>query len=265
MIAVLALITSTRDHPGSRRSGGSPSPSSASRRSRSCSGCCMPGSLVRRRRARSSSCVRIPRRPISATRSRARFATRRSRSRTGCREFRSWADLDGRPVELPSDGQRASDDADRPRRGARGGAAARPGAATTSPSCSTPSPRPPASRSRTAGCTPSCRARLRRARGLARADHRRRPEGAPATRAQPARRRAAAADRALARAEPARGALERRSRSAARASTRRGARSRPRSRSCAMSRAASTRPSSAGTGWRSRSSSSPRGRRCRSG
>ena len=44
-------------------------------------------------------------------------------------QFGSWADLDGRAVELPSEWQRASDDADRPRRRTRGGAAARPGAA----------------------------------------------------------------------------------------------------------------------------------------
>ena len=72
-------------------------------------------------------------------------------------EFGSYADLDGRPVALagPEDGARAMTLIDRD--GARVAALdPRSGAATTSRSCSTPSPRRPASRSRTGGCTPSC-------------------------------------------------------------------------------------------------------------
>ena len=80
---------------------------------------------------------------------------------------------------------------------------------------------------------PSCgRASTELAR-LAGADPRGRPEGAPAARAQPPRRRPAAADRALARARPAEDELGARPREARRGSTRRGGRSRSRSRSCA--------------------------------
>ena len=62
-----------------------------------------PGDGARRRpgpRARPG-----PRRPISAARSQPRSATRRSRSRYGCR-IAGPADVDGRPIELPADGPR---------------------------------------------------------------------------------------------------------------------------------------------------------------
>ena len=50
-------------------------------------------------------------------------------------EFGSWADVDGKPIELPARGRQPDDHADRARRDARRGARARPGRWTTSPTC----------------------------------------------------------------------------------------------------------------------------------
>ena len=80
------------------------------------------------------------------------------------------------------------------------------GAQATSRSCSTRSAPRRRSRSRTGSCTPSSSARLEELRGLARAGDRGRSAGARAARAQPPRRRPAAADRPLARARAARDA-----------------------------------------------------------
>ena len=90
------------------------------------------------------------------------------------------------------------------------------------------------------------------------------PEGAQAAGARPARRRPAAAGRARAQPEAAR-APPRPIRRRGRSWTTRSARSTSRSPSCATSRAGSIRPSSPGTGSRSRSSRWPPARRCPSG
>ena len=170
----------------------------------------------------------------------------------------------GRPARRgPGRGSAAGDDGHRAGWRTGGGAGSRPRA-----------PR----RARSARCghrggghRPGERAAPRRAAGqaggaagVARPGHRGRTERAPAAGAEPARRRAAASRRALARARPARGAARHRPRGAPRASMSPGARSPPPSRSCARSPGASTRPSSAGMGWRSPSSSSRPARPSRS-
>ena len=155
-------------------------------------------------------------------------------------EFESWADLDGRAVDLPEpgsgrattlierDGERLVALSPRPRR------------STTSLSCSPSCARRLALRSRTVGFRPSCGLGSRRC-GLAGAARRGRPGGAPAPGAQPSRRRPAAADRPLARAGASRGRGRRGTRRRGAGSRRLGARSPHRSRSFATSRAVFTR------------------------
>ena len=108
-------------------------------------------------------------------------------------------------VELPDPDGQQSADADRPGRGARRGAAPRSGAGGRA--------RAARRRHRSCGNRDRERATARRAEGAARRatgiavpGDRRGAEGTTAPGAQPARRCAAAADRALARAEPPRGA-----------------------------------------------------------
>ena len=118
-------------------------------------------------------------------------------------EFGTYAGLDGRPAELADRGQRARDDADRPRRRAGGGAPAR---SVARGRARAPRRGDGRGRDRARERAPARRA-SRPARGaarLARADGGRGQQGAPAAGAQPPRRRAAAARRALPRAEPAR-------------------------------------------------------------
>ena len=118
-------------------------------------------------------------------------------------QFRSWSDLDGRPVKLPAEGgDRAATMIDR--KGEHVAAlvhdpalSRRAGAARRSQRGGRHRNRERAPARRGAG-TPGGAA------GIAFADHRGRTEGAATTGAQPARRRPAAADRPLARAEPAR-------------------------------------------------------------
>ena len=97
------------------------------------------------------------RRPASfATPSPVRCATRRSSSPTGCPSSRRYADLDGRAGRAAGAGRPAGDDADRAGGRARRRARCTTRRCATSPSCSTASPRPPRSRSRTRACRSSC-------------------------------------------------------------------------------------------------------------
>ena len=118
-------------------------------------------------------------------------------------EFETYAGLDGRPAELAGRGRRARDDADRPRRRARGGAAARP---VTRRRARAPGRGDGRGRDRARERAAARRASRspRGAARLARADGGRGQQGAAAAGAQPSRRRAAAAGRALPRAESAR-------------------------------------------------------------
>ena len=172
-------------------------------------------------------------------------------------EFETWADLDGRPVELPEPAGWQGDDADRPGRRAHGRAPARPrvgGRARVARG----GRRGGRDRTRERTSAGGAEGAPGGAEGLARAGDRGGPEGAAAAGAQPPRRRPAAAGRPLARVEPAREAAG--GRPSGGESTRSGAatRSRSRSTSCARWRAVSIRRCSAGTGSRWRSSRSLR-------
>ena len=157
-------------------------------------------------------------------------------------QFRSWADLDGRAMELPSNGSgRATTLIDRD--GERVAALLHDPALRDEPELLDAVGAAAGIALENGRLHAELRARLRRAQGLARADRRRWSERAAAAGAEPARRRTAAAHCPVARAELARRALGRRPRSAGAA---RSGKARDRDvarRSSAMSRAASTRPS----------------------
>ena len=120
------------------------------------SGCCTRGWRARRSATCWSSCARTRRRPTCATRSRGRCATRRWRSCTGCPSSRAGPISTASRSTLADASGRPGDDADRPPRHARGRARCTTRRWTTSRSCSTRSPPPPRSRSRTRACMRSC-------------------------------------------------------------------------------------------------------------
>ncbi len=124
---------------------------------------------------------RVPRRvaqraprPLGGRRSRRR-AARRSRRPQRCatpwrarlrdpsltlvywlEEFESWADVDGKPIELPARGRQADDHADRARRDPRRGARPRSGAGRRARPAASRRRRGGDRRSRTRGCRSSC-------------------------------------------------------------------------------------------------------------
>ena len=118
-------------------------------------------------------------------------------------QFRSWSDLDGRPVAAARGGRRPGGDDDRPQRGARGGPGPRSRAGRRARAARR-SQRGGRDRNRERALARRATGAAGGAAGIAFADHRGRTEGAAAPGAQPPRRRPAAADRPLARAEPAR-------------------------------------------------------------
>ena len=182
------------------------------------------------------------------------------RSPTGCPSSRATPTSTAAPVEVPGR-RRARGDADRAQRRAGRGAAPRPGARTTSRSCSTRSAPPPGSRSRTRACRPSSPPASRRCRARAPARSRPARRSASASSGTSTTARSSGSSRCRSQLSLLERQLSgRRPGGGERLVDRRSASSRSRSRSCATSRAASTRRCSPATGSASRSSRSRRAR-----